>query len=179
MYDREKAVEYAREWAFGRNPDFYAFDEIGGDCTNFVSQCLYAGCGVMNYTPDFGWYYINPDDRSAAWTGVQFLYNFLVSNEGSGPYGLVLPLPLTQIGDVIQLSFDGISFAHTLIVTRINLFPTPQNILIASHSADSLDRPLSSYTYRQARLIHILGARGNENENNEDNADNAEINEEP
>ena len=168
MYDREKAVEYAREWAFGRNPEFYAFDEIGGDCTNFVSQCIYAGCGVMNYTPDFGWYYISPDDRSAAWTGVQFLYNFLVSNEGRGPYGLELPLPLTQIGDVIQLSFDGISFAHTLIVTRINLFPAPQNILIASHSTDSLDRPLSSYIYEQARLIHILGARDTDAEINEE-----------
>ncbi len=36
MYDREKAVAYAREWAFSRNPEYYIFDEIGGDCTNFV-----------------------------------------------------------------------------------------------------------------------------------------------
>lgn len=164
MYDREQAVGYAREWAFGRNPEFYAFDEIGGDCTNFVSQCIYAGCGVMNYTPDLGWYYISPDDRSAAWTGVEYLYNFLVSNEGRGPYGTELPLPLAQIGDVIQLSFDGISFAHTLIITQINLFPAPENILTASHSSDSLDRPLNTYSYERLRLIHILGARDNGNE---------------
>ncbi len=159
MYDRDKAVSYANQWAFSRNPEFYAFDEIGGDCTNFVSQCIYAGCGVMNYTPDFGWYYISPDDRSAAWTGVQYLYNFLTNNEGAGPYGVLLPLPLAERGDVIQLSFDGISFAHTLIVTQIRLFPTPGNILIASHSADSLNRPLNTYSYQEARLIHILGAR--------------------
>lgn len=158
MYNREQAVRYAEEWAFGRNPEFYAFDEIGGDCTNFVSQCMYAACGVMNYTPEFGWYYISPDDRSAAWTGVQYLYNFLVANEGAGPYGAELPLAFAQIGDVIQLSFDGESFAHTLIVTKINLFPSPSNVLIASHSVDSFDRPLSTYSYRKLRLIHILGA---------------------
>ena len=160
MYYREEAVSYAREWAFSRNPAYYTFDDIGGDCTNFVSQCLYAGSGVMNYTPDFGWYYISPDDRSAAWTGVQYLSNFLTTNEGNGPYGSELPLALAQIGDVIQLSFDGISFSHTLIITRIILFPTPRNILIASHSNDSLDRPLNTYDYVAARLIHINGVRG-------------------
>lgn len=164
MYNREMAVEYARKWAFGRNPEYYTFDDIGGDCTNFVSQCLYAGSGVMNYTPDFGWYYISPDDRSAAWTGVQYLYNFLTTNEGNGPYGSEQPLALTKIGDVIQLSFDGETFAHTLIVTRIVLFPTPRNILIASHSYDSFDRPLDTYDYQIARLIHISGVRGQNGE---------------
>lgn len=42
-YNREKAVEYARRWAYDRNPQYYNFDPIGGDCTNFVSQCLFAG----------------------------------------------------------------------------------------------------------------------------------------
>ena len=135
MYDREKAVNYAREWAFSRNPAFYTFDDIGGDCTNFVSQCIYAGSEVWNY-------------------------NFLTTNEGNGPYGSELPLALAQVGDVIQLSFDGISFAHTLIITKIVLFPTPRSILIASHSNDSLDRPLNTYEYQAARLIHISGVRG-------------------
>ena len=53
-YDRQAAVTYAHRWAYHRNPDFYNFDELGGDCTNFASQCLYAGSGVMNYTPTFG-----------------------------------------------------------------------------------------------------------------------------
>ena len=50
-YDREAAVRYAHRWAYGRNPRFYNFDELGGDCTNFASQYLYAGTGIMNYTP--------------------------------------------------------------------------------------------------------------------------------
>ncbi|MBQ2742544.1 MAG: amidase domain-containing protein, partial [Oscillospiraceae bacterium] len=35
-YNRLYAVRYARRWAFRRNPAYYNFDEIGGDCTNFV-----------------------------------------------------------------------------------------------------------------------------------------------
>ena len=53
-YDRAAAVVYAHRWAFKRNPAYYDYEEIGGDCTNYASQCLYAGSGIMNYTPDFG-----------------------------------------------------------------------------------------------------------------------------
>ena len=70
-YDRDKSVAYAKKWAYGRNPKFYAFSNLGGDCTNFASQCIYAGAGVMNYTPTFGWYYKNLNDRTPSWTGVE------------------------------------------------------------------------------------------------------------
>lgn len=43
MYDRNKAVAYAHKYAYSRNPNYYNFDNIGGDCTNFVSQVLAAG----------------------------------------------------------------------------------------------------------------------------------------
>ena len=55
-YDREAAVAYARRFALSRNPAYYDFSDLGGDCTNFASQCIYAGAGIMNYTPTFGWY---------------------------------------------------------------------------------------------------------------------------
>ena len=69
-YDRRAAVFYAHEWAFGRNPLFYNYDQIGGDCTNFASQCLFAGGGLMNFTPELGWYYLDPNQKAPAWTGV-------------------------------------------------------------------------------------------------------------
>lgn len=37
-YDRTAVVEYARKWAFSRNPQYYNFDAVGGDCTSFASQ---------------------------------------------------------------------------------------------------------------------------------------------
>ena len=50
-YDRGSAVSYAHRWAYDRNPAFYDFSPLGGDCTNYASQCLLAGAGVMNETP--------------------------------------------------------------------------------------------------------------------------------
>ena len=35
-YDRLEAVIYAHRWAYGRNPAFYDYEEIGGDCTNLT-----------------------------------------------------------------------------------------------------------------------------------------------
>ena len=69
-YDRRAAVRYAHRWAFGRNPAYYDYEEVGGDCTSFASQCLYAGIGVMDYTPDYGWYYLDANNKAPAWAGV-------------------------------------------------------------------------------------------------------------
>ena len=74
-YNRAAAVQYANRWAYFRNPEYYDFSAIGGDCTSFASQCILAGGAPMNYTPDFGWYYRNLNDRAPAWTGVKFLFS--------------------------------------------------------------------------------------------------------
>ena len=66
-------MEYAKKWALSRNPKFYDYEKIGGDCTNFASQCIYAGSGVMNNKT---WYYKNGNQKSPSWTGVEFLYDF-------------------------------------------------------------------------------------------------------
>ena len=60
-YDRPAAVAYAHRWAYGRNPRYYDYERVGGDCTSFASQCLYAGAGIMNFTRDLGWYYLDPE----------------------------------------------------------------------------------------------------------------------
>ena len=73
-YDRAAAVLYAHQWAYGRNPAFYDYENLGGDCTNFASQCIYAGSGIMNFTPTYGWYYIDANQKSPSWTGVPYLY---------------------------------------------------------------------------------------------------------
>ena len=49
-YRREAALQYAKQWALGRNPRYLDFEHMGGDCTNFASQCIYAG----------SWYYHSP-----------------------------------------------------------------------------------------------------------------------
>ena len=77
-YNRENALAYARKYAFSQNSYFANLAGIGGNCTNFVSQSIYAGSCEMNYKPTFGWYFISLDDRSPSWTGVEYFYNFMV-----------------------------------------------------------------------------------------------------
>ena len=159
-YNRADAVRYARRWAFRRNPEFYNFDELGGDCTNFVSQCVYAGAGVMNFSPELGWYYISPELRAPSWTSVRFFYEFMTRNEGVGPYGYEAPLEEALPGDVIQLAYQGNeAFSHTLLVVGVGREPTPENIFLAAHTNDAFRRRLSTYDYTNIRLIHIEAVR--------------------
>ena len=154
-YNRQAAYDYAKKWAFGRNPAFYDFSAIGGDCTNFASQCIYAGAWFINYTPTFGWFYRSANDRTPSWTGVEFLYNFLVNNEGVGPFAKEVPLNELEVGDIVQLGRATGDFYHSPVVVGVRR----GNIYVAAHSYDAFNRPLSSYRYEQARGIHILGVR--------------------
>ena len=95
--------EYAMLWWDRRNPEYTDFSEMGGDCTSFVSQILYAGGAVMNHTPDC----------------------------------------------------TGNNCYHSLYVVDVrNGEP-----LIAAHSFDAYERPLSSYSYYSARCLQIRKAR--------------------
>jgi hypothetical protein len=157
-YDRVKAVNYAIKWALQHNPKFYDYSNLGGDCTNFASQVVFAGAGVMNFTRVYGWYYINGNEKSPSWTGVDYLYQFLVNNRSQGPFAENSNISAIQPGDLIQLSFGNQPhFNHSLAVTRLTLPPTMDNIDVATHTPDSLHRKLSSYHWVAIRFIHILG----------------------
>lgn len=153
-YNRTAAVAYARRWALDRNPAYYDFSEIGGDCTNFASQCIYAGARTMNYTPVMGWNYVSLQKRTPSWSGVEYLYNFLVNNKSIGPYAHVISQAEALPGDIVQLGTMSGNFYHSPVITAI----TPI-ISVAAHSDDSLDRPLSSYNYGALRFLHIDGVR--------------------
>jgi len=154
-YNRRHAVEYAKRWALGRNPLYTNYAGIGGDCTNFISQCLLAGSCVMNFTPVYGWYYLSPSERTASWTGVQFFYNFLTTNMAEGPFASEVSEGLLLEGDIIQLGRSQSDYYHTLIVTGF----ADNDYLVSAHTNDALDRPLSSYTYETARFLRIEGVR--------------------
>lgn len=142
-------------WAYGRNPKFYDFDNLGGDCTNFVSQCLYAGSNVMNYDKNNGWYYNSLNDRSPSWTGVEFLSSFLINNKGIGPRGKIVDIDDIEIGDIAQLSFNGTLFTHTVIIVNIGDIKTLDKIFIASHTYDSYNKRISTYVFEKIKFIHI------------------------
>lgn len=159
-YNRENAVAYVRRWALSRNPLFSDFTGGGGDCTNFVSQGLFAGSGVMDFTETFGWYFRSLSDRAPAWSGVDELYGFLTGSgdfEGmamQGPYAtLARTREEVEIGDVVQLANSRGEFYHTLMVSGFS----GNDILVCAHTDDALDRRLSTYNYSSLRVLHIGG----------------------
>ena len=154
-YEREKAVMYAERYAFSQNPIFGDFRDIGGNCTNFVSQCIYAGACKMNYTKTFGWYYISLDERAPAWTGVDFFYNFITQNQGVGPFGKQAQADECEIGDAIQLGREGDGYYQSLLIVGFE----NDDILVAAQTDDALRRPLSTYKYDFLRFIKIEGVR--------------------
>ena len=100
-YNRKAAVRYAHQWAYRRNPEFYDFSALGGDCTNFASQCVYAGSQRMNFTPTYGWYYIDANNKAPAWTGVDYFYNFMTRpDESVGPIAEETAIDRILPGDV-------------------------------------------------------------------------------
>ena len=145
LYDRDAAVAYAVRYAIDYNPAFGNWAKAGGDCANFVSQCLYAGGLPMKRTGLRQWYYDTPNARytkaTSSWKGAQSLRVFLKHNQEepklpieflSTPYGL-------QKGDIVwALNDDGTSKAsktahHVVMVDHV----TPDGeIFIHGHTAN-------------------------------------------
>ena len=154
-YNRSFAVSYAEKWALYRNPNYYDFSRLGGDCTNFVSQCVYAGSGVMNTAPETGWYYYSLNSRAPAWTGVSAFFRFLTENRGPGPFGEQVGIEELEPGDVVQLGTAAGAYYHSLLI----LEATQYRVYVAAHTNDALWRPLDSYYYDRVRCLHISGVR--------------------
>lgn len=53
----------------------------------------------MNYSK-YGWYYKNGNNKSASWSGVEYLYKFLVNNKTAGPYGREMALSKLEKGNL-------------------------------------------------------------------------------
>ena len=157
MYSRQKAIEYAYTWWNKRNPNFFNFDELGGDCTNFVSQCLFYGGIKMNYT-NLGWFYKSLNYRSPSWTGVDEFFNFSVNNKSDfGVRCLLCNFNEVEIGDIVQLQLNNENeFHHTALITKIEGEINHQNIFITCHSYDAKDKSLISYNYKQIRFLKVL-----------------------
>ena len=47
-YNRSAVKKYISKWALGHNSKYVNCENKGGDCANFVSQCLFAGGLPMN-----------------------------------------------------------------------------------------------------------------------------------
>ncbi|GBF12631.1 amidase domain-containing protein [Tepidibacillus infernus] len=163
VYNRKKAAEYADRWWNSYNPRFRTFEV---DCTNYVSQCLWAGGAPMTGLGQKGkgWWYQgngNKSDRwSYSWAVAHSLRWYLqTSRTGLRAIEVKSPEQLT-IGDVICYDFDGDGkWQHNTIVTAIDPIGMP---LVNAHTVNSIKRNWAykdSYAWTektQYKYFHIV-----------------------
>lgn len=159
-YNRINAVNYAKTWWNKRNPDFYNFDNMGGDCTNFICQCLLAGGYKMKENVLDGWFYKSLNYRSPSFSGVNELFNFATKNmDNLGVKMQKIALKEANVGDIIQLRQNPNIFNHSLIITSINNndgIINSKNIFVSTHTIDSFDRCLCDYNYFEYRCLRPI-----------------------
>jgi hypothetical protein len=110
-YRRDSAVAYAERWWNEPNPGYENFEV---NCTNYVSQCLFAGQAPMNYTGrrESGWWYKGRANGrelwSFSWAVADSLQRYLSHPRGFGlrAEGMESPDRL-ELGDVICYDWDG------------------------------------------------------------------------
>lgn len=170
-YNVEAAVDYAFEWVGERNYEgvYLAYDEYGGNCQNFASQCLYAGgidMDIKGYSSAQWKFYSKTlneyqaaSGRSYSWTGVEPFFDYCEVNTGTGlvchtDWGTAY----TEVGDIIQVGAMH-QWRHSLFVTDVIYDENgyAQHIIVASNTADRINYPLRAYIYTAPRLIHIVG----------------------
>lgn len=121
-YRRAEAVAYAERWWNEPNPAYHNFEV---NCTNYVSQCIFAGRAPMNYTGrrESGWWYQGMSNGremwSFSWAVADSLQRYLGHPRSSGLRAEALGSPDgLQLGDVICYDWDGSGrFGHNTIVT--------------------------------------------------------------
>ena len=171
-YDRDSAVAYAMKWvgkteAIRNSDEWTTYDFYGGNCNNFVSQCIYAGGIPMDTSGDYiwKWYGDTPDStsakegRSPSWTGVGRFYDYCQNNEGYGMSADVgKNLYSGNKGDVIIMG-SGVDWSHVVLITNV-VEDEKGNVvdyLINSNTSDRINYPLSAYGHIKLELIRIHG----------------------
>lgn len=138
-YDRLRAVRYADLWWNGYNP---AFARMAVDCTNFISQCLWAGNVKMRGAGDrsSGWWYKFGSNASSAgwsysWSTSHALMLFLRNQLGAHVVASAREL---KAGDVIFYDWEGNGqYHHSTIVTDFDASGDP---LVNAHTDASFHR---------------------------------------
>lgn len=159
-YLREAAVAYAERWWNEPNP---AYEKFEVNCTNYVSQCLFAGGAPMNYTgrrPSGWWYkgYSNQQEMwSYSWAVANSLQHYLGNPRAFGLRAEAVSRPESlRLGDVICYDWEGNGrVGHNTIVTAF----TPEGMpLVNANTVSSRHRYWDyrdSYAWTEKTRYHF------------------------
>ncbi len=182
-YDRDEVYNWAHSHWNNYSKEYLNFGDEkwkGGDCTNFVSQCLRAGGAVNDRSGDFQWYYdkkgtlaTSHDTYSWTWSTARGLNNILLGNYKNHEFGpkasqkviggddqydtsigeYVLP------GDLIQYHWknkSAITHAAVIVGMIYNSAKSRYEPVIAEHTEDSWFTPWTNNAYK-TYFVHITG----------------------
>ncbi|MBH5318951.1 amidase domain-containing protein [Paenibacillus sp. GSMTC-2017] len=124
-YRRDLVAAYADRWWNAGNPGYETFED---NCTNYVSQCIFAGNAPMNYTGKrgSGWWYKGRNNGgewwSFSWSVSNALSGYLSKGRKTGLQAVVVhSADQLQLGDVITYDWNGDGrFQHSSIVTAFD-----------------------------------------------------------
>ena len=160
-YNVADAVEYALYWSNKgmRNPEWGNYTGRGGDCTNFISQCLWDG-GIPFDTvgdPSYNqrWFWNSETNRTPTWTGVNEFWDYAINDTGYGLSASSVARTGIYTGDIVQL-VSGSSGYHSLFVNNAYTYNGYRFIFICCHDDDHRDYNLDNYTASK-RYLHING----------------------
>lgn len=137
-YNYTAMVNYATRYALNYNPAYRSF---ASDCTNFISQAMYAGGWTMvsgvYYTSNSAWWY-NSLNQSYPWAGAHNWYFFATGSHRTYDLASVW---MMLLADVLQMDFnrDG-RIDHTMIVTIVG----SSDLYLTYHSTNTVNRSLRS-----------------------------------
>lgn len=163
-YNRVSAKNYAMKYALEPNEryKFYKFvNGNGGDCTNFVSQCLRAGGAPMDNNNIRPWWYDVSGKASICWAVANSLFWYLKTNQSLNR-NIIKGLEVDdrsklEIGDVVFYENYGKVIFHAAIITSFieesgNIEPR-----ISQHSYNQLNETYKkSYDYKKAHFLKII-----------------------
>lgn len=146
--DRQKVVQYALDHAFSYNTNYRNMGAPGwgGDCTNFISQAMYAGGWRMSpgaKTDPTKWWY--KGGASGTWSHSWSMADqFYTSGLNSKRLKKIAPDDL-QVGDLVSADWDPgkkNGLEHTMVVTGRYLgLPGFNGLLFTYHSMDRKNYP--------------------------------------
>ncbi len=133
--NRQAIIDYAYKYWSNYNSSYRTFSD--NDCTNFVSQSLFAGGWTQisgAYDSISAWYYGNLN-QSYTWTSAGHLYAFTKNGRAS----LANNISELQPGDFLQADWNKDGWMdHAMIVTSKD---SKGNIYLTAHTNNRKDLP--------------------------------------
>jgi len=150
--DRIAGRDYARTYALTLNsPPWGNYESMGGDCTNFTSQCLYAAGVPFDNSGTYKWYWYSDNNRVPAWTGASQFKTYALNNNSSSTsnYGLYAKASNwnnVYLCDIVQL---GSPPYHSMVISGVvESYGYKTDYLICQHSTGEAGR-LKDYPLSQ------------------------------